>query len=103
MAYSYDRRTAADKKWHDIQQDAETAYMDKTLKELAKLLKGKATPGGFASGTITYPGGTVTMGFMGGGGGMVYVTLPSGKRTEHSVVNHTPITFAQLLANRELV
>lgn len=102
MAYSYDR-TAADKTWYDMFSAAQGVFMGKVTAELAKLLKGKAEEGAFGSGTVNYSGGAVHLGFMGGSVGMVYVVDPSDKRTEHSVVNHTPKTFAAILLKRNVL
>lgn len=102
MAYSYDR-TAADKTWYDTFSQAQEAFMTKVTAELAKLLKGKAETGAFGSGSVTYSGGVVRLGFQGGSVGMVYVLNPSEKKTEHSVVNHTPKSFASILVNRRVV
>jgi hypothetical protein len=102
MAYSYDR-TAAEQTWYDILLDAQSIFMDKITKELAKLLKGKPDSGSFASGYVKYEGGTVQIGFSGGSAGMVYVINSRGKRSEHSVVNQTPSNFAQFLINTKAV
>lgn len=95
--YSYDR-TASEKTWYDIKSEAEEVFITKAGKELAQELGG-TSKGGIAP-EVTYDGGKVTMGFMGGSAGMVYVLSgPKKKRTEHSVVNHTPSSFATFLVN----
>jgi hypothetical protein len=103
MPYSYDR-TASGKVWHEYLADAQEEFMGDTVKELAKLLKGEGRTGAFGSGSVTYGKGVVRLGFAGGSVGTVYVVAgPKEKRTEHSVVNHTPESFAAILVNRGTV
>lgn len=102
MLYNYDRRIASGKKWYDIQQEAEEGYITEAAKALASELKGTAKGGGFASAEVTFDGKTLKMGFKGAPAGTVYVIVPGKKnQKEYSVVNHTPQTFAALIA-REL-
>lgn len=103
MAYSYDR-TAGEKTWYDMMSETQGDFMGKVVKELAKLLDGDSKTGAFGSGSVTYSKGVVRLGFKGGDNGMVYVVAgPKEKRTEHSVVNHTPASFASILVNRGTV
>ena|ERR1700744_2261985 len=99
MTYLYDR-TSSEKTWYDVQIDAETEYITDVAKALAKELDGTSKVGGFGSATVIFNGQTLTMGFKGGGGGTVYVMAPGKKsQIEHSVVNHTPRSFAVFLVN----
>lgn len=105
MTYSYDR-TASGAKWYDIVAEAEENYIEETAKNLAQMLrKGSFKMGGFASAEVTSPNFNLKIGFVGGGGGTIYVLRhnkqkefgPGSAREEFSVVNHTPQSFAAFL------
>lgn len=98
MSYSYDRRIAAGKTWHDLSSKLETDFISGIAEALAKIVNGEFEAGGFAVGYVRFDGKQVQMGFKGGTNGMIYVLDPKGQRKEYSVVNHTPESFAQLLS-----
>lgn len=107
MNYSYDR-TAAEKIWHDLFQEAATKFCVDTLKAVVKQLKGKGAirEGSFGSATgmvqIGEESVKLSMGFRGGSVGSVYFEAVGSrvfKESDIGVTAHTPSSFAILVAN----
>ncbi len=103
MSYSY-QRTAAEKTYYDLMMIAQAAFINGLLKNLLKQFKGSwGNAGAFGSGSFTFDNNRVIrFGFKGGEQGMLYVLDPYDRKTEHSVINHTPASFVKKLINSNI-